>query len=65
MEKKEKSRFSFQEHGDDEEINLIKKKKKAKKDKNKQSLIPRWVYRVGAILLVAVLALVWWFNRKA
>ena len=35
MDKKEKSRFSFQEHGDDEEINLIKKKKKAKKDKNK------------------------------
>lgn len=64
MDKKEKSRFSFQDHGDDEEINLIKKKKKTKKEKNKQSLIPRWVYRVGAILLVAVLALVWWFNRE-
>lgn len=64
MDKKEKSRFSFQEYGDDEEINLIKKKKKAKKGKNKQGLIPRWIYRVGVILLLAVLVLVWWFNRE-
>ncbi len=63
MEKKGRRFFSFQEHEDDEEITLIKKKKRGKTG-NKPSLVPKWVYRVSIILLLAVLVLVWWFNRE-
>ena len=63
MEKKGRRFFSFQEHEDDEEIILIKNRKKAKMG-NKTSLVPKWVYRVSLILLLAVLVLVWWFNRE-
>lgn len=63
MEKKGRRFFSFQEHEDDEEITLIKNRKKGKAG-NKTSLVPKWVYRVSLILLLAVLILVWWFNRE-
>ena len=57
MEKKGKRFAVFQEHGDDEEINLIKKKKPGSEKKKKAPLVPKWVYRVSLILLAAVLVL--------
>ena len=63
MEKKGKRFAVFQEREDDEEINLIKKKKPGSENKKKSPLVPKWVYRVSLILLAAVLVLTWWFNR--
>ena len=64
MEHKGKRFPSFQEYGDDEEINLLKNKKKSRPQKKKAQRVPRWIYRVSLILLATVLALVWWFNRE-
>lgn len=63
LEKKSKRFSALQGYADDEEINLIKKKKKGHGG-SKIPQVPKWVYRVSLILLAAVLALAWWFNRE-